>query len=221
MIITIDGPTASGKSTIAQLLAEQIGYMYINSGLLYRGVAYIFIKKKIIISVDQHVSQHEIDALFSEMRYNFTQTEGAVIYYYDENITPHLKTADIDLASSIVAMQPFVRQEILSYERTLADDHNVIADGRDCGTVIFPHAQYKFFITANLDVRADRWQRDQRKVGEEFSLEECKRIIDERDRRDRERSISPMKPADDALIIDTSTLSVQEVITELTTIIRA
>ena len=131
-----------------------------------------------IISVDQHVSQHEIDALFSEMRYNFTQTEGAVIYYYDENITPHLKTADIDLASSIVAMQPFVRQEILSYERTLADDHNVIADGRDCGTVIFPHAQYKFFITANPDVRADRWQRDQRKVGEEFSLEECKRVVD-------------------------------------------
>lgn len=219
MIITIDGPTASGKSTIAQLLAQQKEFMYINSGLLYRAVAYVLLHNKREISPHSHLAQAEVDELFPAITYTYSKDTGASILWKNENITHLLKTPEIDLAASIVAIQPLIRQEILEYERTLAHQFNVIADGRDCGTVIFPQAEYKFFITASLDVRADRWQRDQRKAGKEFSFDESKAIVEERDRRDSERSISPMVPADDALIIDTSSMTIQEVLSKLIAII--
>lgn len=219
MIITIDGPTASGKSTIAQLLAQQQDYLYINSGLLYRAVAYVLIQKKLPIDAHSHLARIEVDLLFPAITYHYHRDKGASILWNNKNITHLLKTAEIDLAASIVALQPLIRQEILEYERTLADEFNVIADGRDCGTVIFPQAEHKFFITASLNVRAERWQRDQRNAGKEFSLEAAKSIVEERDRRDAERSISPMKPADDALIIDTSSMTIQDVLTKLITII--
>jgi cytidylate kinase len=221
MIITIDGPTASGKSTIAKLLAEQLDVMYINSGLMYRATAYVLRQKKIPISHDKHLSKGQVTALFQEIEYSYTKDKGPILRWNGQAITHLLKTADIDLASSVVALQPIVRQDILDYERRLADAQDVIADGRDCGTVIFPQAEHKFYITASLEVRALRWQRDQLKEGKQFTLDECMQIVGERDRRDAEREISPMKPADDALIIDTSTMTVQDVITELITIIQA
>ncbi len=219
MIITIDGPTASGKSTIARLLAEQQDIMYINSGLIYRAAAYVLTHNGTPLTHHHHLSKDEVDALFTRIRYSYSKLHGALIHWHDKNITHLLKTAEIDLAASIVAIQPLVRQEILEYERRLADDHDVIADGRDCGTVIFPQAKYKFYITASLAIRAERWRRDQLKTGKLFSLEESTAIVEERDRRDAERAISPMKPADDALIIDTSCMTIQEVLTELITII--
>ena len=220
MIITIDGPTASGKSTIAKLLAEQLNIMYINSGLIYRATAYVLLQKKIPITHHKHLSKEQVTELFQEIEYSYTKDTGPVLRWNNRTITHLLKTADIDLASSVVALQPLVRQDILDYERRLADAHDVIADGRDCGTVIFPQAQHKFYITASLEVRSFRWQRDQINEGKQFTLDECMQIVAERDQRDAEREISPMKPADDALIIYTSTMSVEDVITELITIIQ-
>lgn len=220
MIITIDGPTASGKSTIARMLAEQQDIMYINSGLLYRAAAYVLKHNGTPVSHHKHLTQTEVDALFTSIHYTYTKEKGPIVRWHDTVITHLLKTAEIDLAASVVAVQPLVRQEILEYERKLAYQHDVVADGRDCGTVIFPHAEHKFFITGSLEIRAERWRRDQALAGKQFSLQESMKIVDERDRRDREREISPMVPADDALIIDTSHMTIQEVLIELITLVK-
>ncbi len=216
MIITIDGPTASGKSTIAYQVAEQRAALYINSGLLFRAIGYLALKEDISLSTD--LSTHDgalsrlLERLFNqgELTYRYTKETGPQIFSVHESITPHLKTVEIDTAASIVALNPLVRQTVLDYQRKLANDFSVVADGRDCGTIVFPHATYKFYITASLEVRAARWQ--QNPHNKHFTLEECIAIVKERDARDSARSLAPLKPADDAFIIDTSHMSVAEVL---------
>lgn len=274
MIITIDGPTASGKSTVARLLAEQLGYMHLNSGLLYRALAYLLIKraekyeatpkkpylndqqkisyfKKVVENYPELLDVQSIEELAAEekLHYRFVKDKGAEVFIRHENITPYLKTILIDETSSIVATNAAVRQVLLAYQRELANKHNVVADGRDCGTVVFPHAQYKFFLTASLDVRAQRWHQgialdqgatldprnsrsqesafngegrqgdDMQPGSKQLSFEECKQIVAERDERDETRKIAPLKPAPDVYIIDSSKMTVQEVITEMTNVI--
>ncbi len=214
MIITIDGPTASGKSTIAQLLAEQLSALYINSGLLFRAVAYILQSRGFDMT---YLNSHEsIAALFSNesIRYKYTPGTGAHIFFEHTDITPFLTTPDIDRAASLIATQPSVRQALLDYQRKLADDFDVVADGRDCGTVVFPEADYKFYITADLRIRAMRWQRAH-KNHKNLNLEEVEKIIAQRDKRDSNREIAPLKPAYDSFIIDTSHMTIQEVLNTL------
>ena len=214
MIITIDGPTASGKSTIAQLLAEQLSALYINSGLLFRAVAYILQSRGYDVT---YFNSHEsIAALINDesVRYEYTPGTGVRISFEEKDITPFLKTPDIDRAASLIATQPSVRQALLNYQRKLADDFDAVADGRDCGTVVFPEADYKFYITADLRARAMRWQRTHNDH-KNLSLEEIEKIIAQRDKRDSSREIAPLKPAHDALIIDTSNMTIQEVLNTL------
>jgi CMP/dCMP kinase len=214
MIITIDGPTASGKSTIAYLLAQQLSAFYINSGLLFRAVGYVSLSNP--AAVESETMTHFFE---EHVRYIYTPETNAELLYDTNNITPFLKTAEIDYAASIVAMHPFVRQAVLTYQRTLADDHStVVADGRDCGVVVFPQAEYKLYITASLDVRAYRWHLSQKNSS--FTLEQCKEIVDQRDKRDAHRPVSPLRPADDALIIDTSHMTVEQVITSIVELLK-
>lgn len=265
MIITIDGPTASGKSTVARLLAEQLGYMHINSGLLFRALAYILLKhaekyevlpkkhvthehekvsifKKIITQYPELLDVQSIENLIAEekLHYRFVKDKGAEVFIKHEHITPYLKSPLIDETASIIATHASVRQILLDYQRTLADEHNVVADGRDCSTVVFPNADYKFFLTASLDVRAQRWAgsltlhprnsrsqesafnaagRQMHPGSNQLSLAECKQIVAARDERDSTREIAPLKQASDAYIIDSSKMTVQEVISEMTNVI--
>ncbi len=262
MIITIDGPTASGKSTIARLLAEQLGYLYINSGLLFRGLGYILMKRthslmasdklrhddhqaritlfeKVIAKHPELLDISSIEAIILEeaFHYRFVTDKGPEVFIRHEHITPFLKSPDIDQIASIIGTHPAVRQVLLDYQRELADNHDVVADGRDCGTAVFPHANYKFFLTASLAARAERWLNSHHQgaaLDHGFALdpkyshgaqpallsvEEVKKVIAERDERDSRRSIAPLKPAADAYIIDSSTMTVQEVITEILAII--
>ena len=167
-----------------------------------------------------------------KLHYRFVKDKGAEVFIRHENITPYLKTILIDETSSIVATNAAVRQVLLAYQRELANKHNVVADGRDCGTVVFPHAQYKFFLTASLEARAERWLNSHHQgaaldpkdshnaQAALLSIEEVKKIIAERDERDSRRSIAPLKPAADAYIIDSSAMTVQDVITEILAIIN-
>ena len=247
-IITIDGPTASGKSTVAQLIAEQLGYVYLNSGLIYRGLAYILIKQarkhmassrtkhihekgtltffqKVVTEYPELLDIQELEKLFQEsnLHYRFVKDKGAEMFSGCEHITPFLKTPEIDQAASIIATHASVRQIILDYLRLLADEHDVVADGRDCGTVVFPHAHFKFFLTASTDVRAHRWCHalalQKEKVA--LSFDECKSIVESRDERDMHRSLAPLKPAADAYIIDSSHMSVQDVVGKIIEIVTA
>lgn len=207
MIITMDGPSASGKSTLARIIATQLGYVYINSGLLFRAVAYItYIRKGTIAQF----TKEEIEEILLPIhfKYLYTAEHGEKIIYKGELLNPHLKTPAIDQYASQIAEQIVVRQELLSYQRELANSYNVIADGRDCGTVVFPHAEIKFYITASLETRALRIHN----VQKEQTIEQCILAIQQRDDRDSKRAIAPLKPADDSFIIDTTHLSINQAV---------
>lgn len=252
MIITIDGPTASGKSTVARLVAEQLGFLYINSGLLFRGLAYALMQRALDITKSQVAESNAEKILFLKQvlfdhpellqiatieklvaketfEYHFSKDSEPQLYLYNKDITHLLKNPFIDEAASIIGTHAAVRQELLEYQRELANTHNIVADGRDCGTVVFPHADYKFFLTASVAVRALRLSKshcqreaNQKTTGDlqasacgHYTFVDWKQFVEERDKRDSNRVIAPLKPANDAYIIDSSQMSVQEVILEI------
>ena len=217
MIITIDGPTASGKSTVAQLLSEKLSFYYLNSGFLYRGLSYILMKNKI----DENEVEKFSDNFFKEILdpkkfiYEYDPEFKAKIIYENCEITNFLKVPEIDKFSSCISKLPKIRISLLDFQRNLANNNSLVAEGRDCGTVVFPNAHYKFFLTADLEIRAKRWQKDQILKGNNFSLDNAIEIIHQRDERDTKREISPCKPAQDAIMINNSSLNLEETLKEL------
>ena len=224
MIITIDGPVASGKSTISKLLADRLDYYYINSGLLYRSVAYIFIFEYGYTDKDLYnIAYQEVKDFFlsKKISYSYVPNNGASLLFNKSNITPYLKDTRVENSASIVAKNLQVRQAILEYQRTLADDHNIIAEGRDTGTVVFPDAEFKFFITACLIERTKRWINDTKRLNNKnISFEESLEFIRQRDQRDIKRPVAPLKPALNAIIIDNSNMTIEETLNFIINIIK-
>ncbi|MBA3954511.1 (d)CMP kinase [Candidatus Dependentiae bacterium] len=211
MIITIDGPAASGKSTVARLLAQQLDYYYLNSGLLYRALAYVMHDQDIT-----HVSESGLLALLDPACFTYCSTvAGGAIIYKSQDITPYLKSPSIDQVASRISALKEVRQALLEFQRSFARSYSLVTDGRDCGTVVFPHADYKFFLIAAVEVRAARWQKDQIKKGINLSLKESQQRIEERDQRDSTRVLSPLVVAADAYIIDNSQLTQEQTVAVL------
>jgi cytidylate kinase len=213
MIITIDGPTASGKSTIARMLADKLDMYYINSGFLYRACAYVFVNEcHYTLDTLSGVSADLIDTWVAQrwLVYQYESLTGARVLYQSRDITPYLKSADMDRASSIMATSTEVREHITQWQRSLACDHDVIAEGRDAGSVVFPHADVKIYLTASLDTRAQRWQRMQReKYGVLTTLDKALEAVAERDKRDAQREHAPLVVPYDALVIHNDTLSLE------------
>jgi len=211
MIITIDGPAASGKSTIARLLARSLNYSYLNSGFLYRALAYLLAcGHEHPEQLPTHVSSEMVSAVLRELEYTIDAKGSPCVLYRGENIARFLKTPSVDTFASVLALNSTVRDLLVDYQRVWAVSHDIVADGRDCGTVVFPHADYKFFLTASETVRAERWRQDQEQRGVFVSLADSEKAICERDKRDLSRAIAPLKPAHDAVIIDNSHLTLQE-----------
>lgn len=212
MIITIDGPVASGKSSVASALAAQLGFYYLYTGLLYRGIAYVLVKK---FGYDREQlkipREADLQGLMEQFEYRY-EKGAPQIYYAGANITVFLKSAEIDDFSSLSSADPGVRRAILERQVLMGQRYDLIADGRDMGTVVYPNASCKFFLTASVEVRAQRWQKDQAALGNVLSLEEAIREISERDQRDITRSHSPLRPADDAVIVDNSSYSFEETV---------
>jgi cytidylate kinase len=215
MIITLDGPTASGKSSVARLLAEKLGILYLNTGFLYRALAYILTR-------DYHYTREQLAAPNPEhiheffnpenIRYDYTPQIGARVFYKDQDITPYLKTPEADQWASIASAQPIVRAAILELQRTIADSKSLVAEGRDTGSIIYPNAEYKFFLTAPVEIRAKRWQEDKNKVGIPVTYEEALASLKERDTRDTTRAIAPLVVPTGAHVIDDGTLTVPETV---------
>lgn len=214
MIITIDGPVASGKSTVSLLLAEKLGFYYLYSGLIYRAIAYILNQQNIILEDPSSLQYHELRLLvFSpEFVYAYDSMKHPTIQYKNADITPYLKSPVIDNLASIIAVYEPVRQVALEFQRFIAEKYDCIADGRDCGTAVFPYAEYKFFLTASIDVRAKRWQADQMKKGNRYTHEDARIEIAKRDRRDSERTIAPLTQAPDAILVDNSDLTIAQTV---------
>ena len=204
MIVTIDGPAGSGKSTAARGLADRLGFDYIDTGAMYRAVAHSCLAAD-IDSTDR-VSVTERAA---QLRIGF---DGQDVLLDGVNISAALRSPSISEAASRVAQHPGVRAEMVRQQQAMVQERDLVTEGRDQGTEVFPDAECKFFLEASAEVRAVRRQEELLSRGVEVPLEETLEQIRQRDHRDRTREISPLRPADDAIVIDSSELTADGVL---------
>lgn len=217
IVIAIDGPSGVGKSTLGKEVARRLDYLYIDSGAVYRAVGLKAIESG--IALEDHPSITET-ARQSDIRLE-GDPHNLKIFLDGRDVTREIRTPDASRASSVVATIPEVREVVVDKLRAMADTSNVVMDGRDVGTKIFPRAQVKVFLEASNDVRARRrWQEDVER-GRNVTIAEISDELEERDRRDRERAATPLAPAEDAILIDTSELSVKDVIERVLEIVNS
>jgi len=209
LIIAIDGPAAGGKGTIALTLAERLGYLYVDTGAMYRTVAWIALQRG--ISLDDEAALGTL-ARDLDIRIERHEREQGVYYRVfadDEDVTKDIRRPEVDKASSIVAQYPQVREALVKKQRALAHHGKVVMEGRDITTVVLPHAHVKLFITASLEERARRRYQQRVQAGQEADLVQIEAELAERDKRDTERKTAPMRIPADATVIDTTGLDVE------------
>lgn len=206
--VAIDGPAGAGKSTIAKLVAKEKGYIYVDTGAMYRGLAIHFIKKRIAAEDIDAVIEGCKDAEVSIAYDNGVQQ----IYLNGENVTAMLRTEEVGNMASRTSAIPEVRAKLLELQRTLAREKDVIMDGRDIGTNILPNADVKIYLTASVETRAKRRYKELLEKGETCVYEEIAQDIKERDERDMNREIAPLKQAEDAILVDSSEMTIEEVV---------
>lgn len=202
MVITIDGPTASGKGTLASRLAEKLGWHYLDSGALFRLTAYA--------ALEQGVELTDEDACAAVARSISPVFSGDKVTLDGKDVSREIRAEAVGLAASKVAVFPKVRAAILDLERAFRKAPGLVADGRDMGTVVFQDAALKVFLTASSEARANRRYTQLIQKGISANLQSLCRDLEERDKRDRERQSSPTRPADDAKLLDNSTMSIEE-----------
>lgn len=206
--VAIDGPAGAGKSTIAKLVAKEKGYIYVDTGAMYRALAIHFLEKK--------VSAEETDqvvAACKDAEVTIVYEEGVQqVYLNGKNVTGQLRTEEVGNMASKTSAIPEVRAKLLELQRGLARSSDVIMDGRDIGTNILPDADVKIYLTASVETRAKRRFDELTERGELCDLEEIKKDIRERDTRDMNREIAPLKQAEDAILVDSSNMGISEVV---------
>ena len=207
MIIAIDGPAGSGKSTVAQLIAKQLNYRYIDTGAMYRAVAWTAQKKGMSL-VDEPAMAKIAESLNIEF---VPGAQGQAVLVDGENATTLLKNETVGRGAATVAAQKFVREVLVARQRQIGETNNVVMDGRDIGTVVFPQADKKFFFVADAEERGRRRYEELKSKNPELELKTIVEEIRQRDYEDRNRKFSPLVKADDALEVDTTQLSIKEV----------
>ncbi|MGN1094755.1 MAG: (d)CMP kinase [Eubacteriales bacterium] len=198
--IAIDGPSGAGKSTLAKALAKKFGYIYVDTGAMYRTIGLYTIRKG-IEPTDKDAVVSALPEIKLEVKYIGDEQR---MFLCGEDVSDKIRTNEVSACSSKVSAIPEVRAFLLDLQRNMAKSNNVIMDGRDIGTVILPDATVKFFLNASDESKALRRYRELTERGEKITLEEVKRTMKERDRRDSEREIAPAIPASDAIMIDNS-----------------
>ena len=214
--IAIDGPAGAGKSTIAKLVAKEKGYIYVDTGAMYRGLAIHFLDKGIQPQETEKVIEACKDA---EVTIAY---EDAVqhVYLNGKDISSRLRNEEVGNMASVTSAIPEVRKKLLELQQNLAKTQNVIMDGRDIGTCVLPHADVKVYLTASVETRAKRRYQELQEKGEDCNLEEIAHDIEERDRRDMTREIAPLKQAEDAVLVDSSDMTIAEVVKTIVDLCR-
>lgn len=207
--IAIDGPAGAGKSTIAKKLAKELGFIYVDTGAMYRVMAYYFLEHQ-ISSDDEAALQDACGDIQIQLGY---ENGVQLVILNGTDISGRIRTEEVGNMASATSGYPFVRAKLLDLQRDIAKEQNVIMDGRDIGTCVLPQAQLKVYLTASVETRAMRRFKEFQEKGETgYTLEQIKKDIEERDRRDMEREIAPLKQAEDAVLVDSSDMTIEEVV---------
>ncbi len=206
--IAIDGPAGAGKSTIAKLVAKELGFIYVDTGAMYRGLAVHFLKKGIVPG-----EVEKIEAACEDAKVELGYENGVQqVYLNGENITSQLREEAVGNMASVSSAVPAVRAKLLDLQRNLAKEKDVVMDGRDIGTNVLPNADVKVYLTASVECRAMRRFKELEEKGEACDFEQIRQDIQERDERDMTREIAPLKQAEDATLIDSSEMGIDDVV---------
>lgn len=211
LVIAIDGPSGTGKSTIAQILAEKLGIYYLDTGAMYRAFTYLALQNAISLEEEKKLLE-----LFSFFDYHLDKTKENTYRYFigDQEVTTVIRSPEVTQSVSIVAQHPNIRKKMVEKQREMAASYSIVCEGRDIGTVVFPRAAVKIFLTASLETRASRRFLEMRAASSPFlgSYSQVKKEILLRDEMDSTRLCSPLKQAEDAILIDTTYLSLNDVV---------
>ncbi len=206
--IAIDGPAGAGKSTIAKLVAKELSFIYVDTGAMYRAIALHLLRK----GVDEKDAQ-EIERECQHADISIAYKDGEQqVFLNGENVTAYLRTEEVGNMASVSSAKPKVREWLLNLQREIARQNSVVMDGRDIGTTILPDAQVKIFLTASVKTRAKRRYLELKEKGCACDIEEIEKDIKERDERDMNREVSPLRQAEDAVLVDTSELDIPQVV---------
>ena len=215
--IAIDGPAGAGKSTIARRVAKELSFIYVDTGAMYRAMALYLLRKEVNKDDTEQIGNICQDAEISIEYQNGEQ----IVLLNDENVNSYLRTEEVGNMASVSSAVPRVREKLLSLQRKLARDMSVVMDGRDIGTTILPDADVKIYLTASSLTRAKRRDLELQEKGTICNLDEIQKDIEERDQRDMNREISPLRQAEDAVLVDSSDLTIQQVVDRILQIFRS
>ncbi|HAR6498873.1 TPA: (d)CMP kinase [Staphylococcus pseudintermedius] len=213
--IALDGPAAAGKSTIAKRVAAQLGMIYVDTGAMYRAITYYYLNNKERFT--------DFTSLISEidLRLGYDAEKGQRVFLNDNDVTDFLRENDVTQNVSYVSSIKEVRQFLVQVQQKLAADKGIVMDGRDIGTTVLPDAEVKVYMIASVEERAERRYKDNQERGIESSIEQLKKDIAERDAYDMNREVSPLKKAEDAIEIDTTGLSIEQVTDKILSLVNA
>lgn len=214
--IAIDGPASSGKSTIAKLLADKYQLVYVDTGAMYRTLTYLALKNNIEVDDEEGLVQllKDIEIIFKRL------PDGQLVFANEEDVTDAIRQHDVTNNVSVVSSFSKVREELVSRQQVIAEEFGVVMDGRDIGTVVLPDADVKFFLVASVLERAERRYLENKENGIESDFERLKQEIIARDEYDSNREVSPLKQAEDAIRLDTTSLDILEVVNKCVEIIN-
>lgn len=214
--IAIDGPSGAGKSTIARELSKRLNFIYVDTGAMYRAIALYFLVKNIDISDEKLVSLY-LNKIEIDIKY---ENKIQIVLLNGEDVSGKIRTEQIGKMASAISIFAAVRQKLLALQRNLARKNNVVMDGRDIASYVLPNADLKIYLTASTEERASRRYLELKEKGIEVSLDEVKKDIETRDYRDMHRDIAPLKQVEDAILIDSSKLGIEEVVEKIMNLVN-
>jgi CMP/dCMP kinase len=212
IIVTIDGPSGAGKGKVAQAVAKRLGFLYMDTGAMYRAIALLAHRNLVDLNDEKELTELTLGvrlSLKTDSDYNLR------VFLSEEDVTEKIRTSIMSCLSSDIATKKSVRNFLKAMQRRIGREGKIVAEGRDMGTYVFPNADFKFYIDASLDERAKRRWLQSKESGIKTTIEDVTEEIERRDRQDRERQESPLHPAPDAVIIDTTNLTAEEVVEKI------
>ena len=216
--VAVDGPAGSGKSTITKMVAEKLGFNYVDTGAMYRALTYNFLSNDL-----KELEENKIKELLEDLDFRVEYVDGVqYVYVNDVEVSDKIRTAEVSKYTSLFAKSPAVREFLIDTQRNLAHTNNIIMDGRDIASVVLPNADVKIFLTASVEERARRRVLDFERQGlENVDFEKVKEDIKARDWQDENRDIAPLVKVDSATLVDTTSMNIDEVVDKMTELVKA